>query len=201
MPQQQVQDDSFKAWLSSQGVSATTIVTLTCHGFTSTRLFKTMLPEDIKDMDIQPLGQRRLLQSLLNTPAAAPSTSATPVASSPPAGNVEVTPEGNVDPTTIALQSIVKMLTSADKRTPLEHLLQSTTNRGEQDMPVFVTGQVKYLDIVDFVRAFDSTYERVIAGDSEHEQLIIRTGHLKPKLEKISPLQWMGASIRIMREL
>ena len=198
-PQQEVQDDSFKAWLSSRGVSATTIVTLTCHGFTSERLFKTMLSEDIMDMNIQPLGQRRLLQSLLYPPKIA--TSAIPPTETVKPSTEANSPELSVDPTSMALQTIMKMLTAGGKRTSMDYLLQPTKNRGDLDMPVFVTGQVKYLDIVDFVRAFDSAYERVIAGDAEHEQLIIRTGQLKPKLENISPLQWMGASIRIMREL
>ena len=40
-----------------------------------------------------------------------------------------------------------------------------------------------------------------MVGKEGEEQVIIRSGNAKPKLDQVTPLQWTGASIRIMRDL
>ena len=58
-----------------------------------------------------------------------------------------------------------------------------------------------YLDIVDFVPLlFADTEERVISSN-EGSELVMKTGPRKPKLEKVTQMQWTAASSRILAKL
>ena len=61
------QPDGFAHWLHEQGFSAATIDILMVAGFSSKMLLQNMLPEDIAALKVEPLAQRRLLETCLKT--------------------------------------------------------------------------------------------------------------------------------------
>ena len=78
---------------------------------------------------------------------------------------------------------------------------EPTPESGEQFL-LYAKASAKYLDICDYVNFYETTHhERVIIGAEGEEQIVIRGGGSKVHLEQVSPLQWMGASLRIMQEL
>ena len=182
------QPDGFAHWLHEQGFSAATIDILMVAGFSSKMLLQNMLPEDIAALKVEPLAQRRLLETCLKTlQPVRPSqpSSSVPAANSPAPGAK----------TDEMLQSLQNLLTPS--------LQQDST--GEASMsyvpPFALAGGKKHLDITDFVRCFSSPTEHIIANDSNMQVLIRGGSSSKPKLDDITPLAWLGGSIRIMREL
>ena len=69
--------------------------------------------------------------------------------------------------------------------------------------PYYVSSKAhKHLDIVDYLRQYEAPKEKVLMGHDGEEQVVLRAaGNSKTKLESVTPLQWMGASIRIMHDL
>ena len=176
----------FALWMSSEGISDANVKVLINNGITCKRTLSLLTSEDIHVLAIQPLGQRRLLEYLMTEcqPGASASTmqrsripQPTPAAADP-------------DP---VMRSI-------------GHLLGREEDDGESVdsyIPPFATvGGKKHKDITEFVRCFNIVDEKVLTASDGGMQLLIRgAGSGKPKLEDVSPLTWMGASLRILREL
>ena len=149
-----------------------------------------MQAEDIiETINVQPLGQRRLLQAaieeLRRTPAAGPS-------SHPRA-------EGDQQPPVSAVEVLRQL--GIGQRDPVQpsHPQPPHSHRDTGEPPVPMRSR-KPLDIVDFVRGNSGLPERVLySGDGE--QLVLTRESTKLRLEQVSPSQWMAASLWILREL
>lgn len=176
--------------LVQAGLSQDSVTALVTAGFTTQALLPLLKVDDIAALGIEPLAQRRLLESLVLQWNNRPRTTGLPVNGS---SALQMTP--GMDP---VLQSLGGLLSSKPAQT-IAH-----TTPGEHYMPPFAThGGKKHLDITDYARCFNPAQdERVLASAEGGIEFLIRgnaTG--KPKLEDISPLTWMGASLRIMRDL
>jgi hypothetical protein len=103
---------------------------------------------------------------------------------------------------TLPITALMRLLTQQQQQQPATSL-QPTLNNGEPgSFPLLQTSKrSKHLDIVDYLRQYETLNDRVIIGNEGEDQVIIRSGSMRPKLDQVTPLQWMGASIRIMREL
>ena len=168
----------FARWLTSEGVSDVNARILIGNGITCKRTLSMLTPEDMHVLAIQPLGQRKLLEFIMKT--AAPEESRTP-------------PQKDQDPVMASLGQLLG-----------QHC--NVSDDGESSVsyipPFAIKGGKKHLDITDYVRCFNTVDERVLAaGDGDMQVLIRGSGSSKPKLDEVSPLAWMGASIRILRTL
>jgi len=176
----------FALWLSSEGISDpnVTVKVLINNGISCKRTLSLLTSEDIHVLGIQPLGQRRLLEFLKSECQPGTPASGTQQSS-------RIQPQTREDPV----------------MTSIGHLLgRQDTDEGESVdtyIPPFATvGGKKHKDITEFVRCFNIVDEKVLTASDEGMQLLIHgAGSGKPKLEDVSPLTWMGASLRILREL
>ena len=158
-------------------------------------------PEDITQLEIQPLGQRRLLEAALSSLEATTVTQPQPQ----PTQQLPLTAEQQFrtndqrppppqpsDVTSSAAEALMQLGVSA--QTPsVTPTPQSST--GEASL-----FKIKCLEITDFVRSNVAKSERVLLKDGE-EEIVVRGGRQRVRLESVTPAQWMGASLPIMTEL
>jgi hypothetical protein len=169
----------FASSLLAEGFTIPTVQSLEKNGFTSKDLLALLRKDDIADLAIEPLAQRRLLERYLDQQEG-PSPSAAAAVTSPAQAMHPV------------MSSLGGLLSSQS---------QETSGNNSYMPPFAIQGGKKHLDITDYVRCFTPLQdERVLASADGDMQFLIR-GSGKPKLEDVSPLTWMGASVRIMREL
>ena len=199
------EDTGFQSWLNQCGLSEVTIETILRNGFHSKTDMTLMRVSDIDTMRIFPLAEKRKLERLLNDLAAKehmqPPQPQIPVTSNPdPSESVE-----NRAPATtqdnLSLAALMRMLQQPSSGVS-GHQQESNPHGEPGSFPLFVASKnIKHLDIVDYLRVYTIEPEKVLFGKDGEEQVVIRNGNTKPKLENVSPMQWMGASIRIMRAL
>ena len=171
-PQDQPEDPFF-AKLSAEGINEHTRDALRKHGFCCSRTFELMTDGDMDVMAIS-LGQRRLIQATRS-------------------GGSKVTPTEHQDVT----QQLQQMLLHQQPAQPA----QQTATSGELNY-LLPQPRVKHLDITQFV---DKNVFCVEPEDNYHPvggscELFVKSPKAI-KLEEVSPMQYTGASLRILREL
>ena len=174
--------------LAAEGLSDDNIAKIISNGFTSIKLFRLLKAADIDSMNISPLAQRRLMESFLDK-ASAPVNPTLPQQRQASTSSNPTPHEVPTDLTAAAINSLRQLFSSTKAS-------NTNTSSGEQ---IVTSCRVKCLDICDFLR-HEPVRERIVLGDGD-EQVLIRSGGSKPRLDQTSPLQWMGASIRILHEL
>ena len=195
---QQSQTEQLTSWLSTKGISDNVSAVLIRNGFVDYHSFSHMKKEDIGAMGIHPLAQRRILEGLLDQQAAKESSSTERSNSEQCSTHQKSSTEaGPMEPTITALWNLLKAQAPTQERPSAA----AAAPLGESPFPKFTSGKGKHLDIVDFLHNYEYEKERIILGIDGEEQIVLRGANTKPKLEQVTPMQWLGASIRIMREL
>ena len=175
----------FAQWLLSEGITDTNTKTLLGNGITCKRTLSLLTSEDMHVLAVQPLGQRRLLEFLVRDgPPATPTHRLT---------SQDHQKSHDQDPVMASLGHLLgRQCSSSDDGESLDSYIP----------PFAIAGGKKHLDITEFVRCFNIVDERVLAASDGDMQVLIRgAGSSKPKLDDVSPLAWMGASLRILRAL
>ena len=186
----------FRSWLLDQGILDTTVDTLFTHGFTSHDDFHLMQQDDIEIMHIQPLAQRRRLIHLK-----ASNNSPNGIRPQMPTTQTNDASNCNDQQQTLPIAALMQLLTQQQQPARVDTSENSRSNGEPGSFPIILSKPSKHLDIVDYLRHYEPPSEKVLVGKEGEEQVIIRSGNAKPKLDQVTPLQWTGASIRIMRDL
>ena len=184
-----------------QGISQETVLTLQRNGFTNKASLQMMQVDDIATMRVHPLAQRRFLEAVIKRQQQ-PQVNQSTAPLAPAQALEQPSPSGQQDP----LATLIKLLTAQEIQqgsTPPAAgpgIPPAQTQPGEHALFVSATG-TKFLDVPDYIRQSERVQEKVLMGKDGEEQLVIKTASSKPKLEQITPMQWTGANIRILRDL
>ena len=206
--------DTFQAWADEFELSPDTIKLLHDNAFTSIRSCKLLNASLIQKNFSKsiPLGQTLLLQQgveALTDPVTSTSPVRAQVGSNEPGGS-DVIAETKSDPKVssnleqgLDLTSILKLLDSDKSANSVDTVTHSRSGKPQIFDP-FQFGETSsgtnstVRDIRDFVTLFPERSERtsVRLGDVE-----LSLPDSKPKIDHINQLQYMEASLRIMREM
>lgn len=194
--------DDFPTWLRRQGMTDPTIRALVNEGFTDQRLLCNMEEEDVADMDIPTLAQKRLLLKLVKQLAVGQ------------AGNGQQSTTERMhtsDPLGDVSQKLANLLGSLPPAVGCDPPRQPATNNtatGERiDLNplsyLLPQQKAKYLDIIEYVQStrYEAAEEEQVLGGGEGHQIILKTSTRKVKLEQVSPMQWSAANVRVLMEL
>ena len=217
-PQQSLSDEEHKNHrnkedfvqdLLTKGISSANIARLQSEGFTSWNELRLLREKDCTKLGIVPLAQNRLLWSLVTKANSTQDTRNTSesvahtrqeYATTMEASTEETTPDAtsaiNNHLSTLLgnLRGLEQMDTAANAPipsgeridlNPLSHLLPKQA--------------FKYHDIPDFV-SHREEFEQILSQSGE-QQVLLRSGPKKQRLESVSPAQWSGANMRILIEL
>lgn len=196
VPASQGNEAAFRKWLLDNGVNDISAETVIRNGFTSQADFKLMKKEDVDIMRIFPLAQRRRLEFLIERGTCGEQSSNSQGATAP-----EDQGQG------VPIAALMRLLTATKNPEQTQQPSAAISsgaavNNDQGNFPLFTSyTKVKHLDIVDYLRQYEAPSEQILMGSDGDQQVVLRSGSAKPKLEQVTPLQWMGASIRIMREL
>ena len=138
-----------------------------------------MHPEDLVTLDIQPLGQCRLLESLQQSCRS------------------DTVPTQPSAPAPLDLATIMQQLASQSISTPAPQQLPAASLQTPGEPQVSRVSK-KHLDITDFVTLADEGTEQLLMAGEGGDQFVLKSGSRKPKFRDIFPMQWLGASLRIM---
>ena len=183
----------FSRWLTSKGVTATNIAVLTTSGFNDIRTLQHITEDDCTTLNIGPLGQRRLVLALTDEE------------------DYQSGGPRNTRDLTASLGQLFRNVPTADQPSSstsraVERPARATGESRSTLATMFLLPQKKaqYLDIVDFV---EKNYFKTVSEDvetclsaSDDIRVLLKTG-TKVKLENVTPMQWTGASLRILAEL
>ena len=201
-PTMSAMDTELQTHLINEGVSVENINKLVSNGFVQWKVMKLLSENDIREIEIQPLGQQKLLWDIITqrreinrnilTPITAPRSGSENPQPSPP----------DTEATRKQLEELFRAIPSTAKdASPTT----STRNVMSKDNPLFhllPPAKTKYHQIVKFihVRGEEEEDEEEIFGEGKRKVVI--TGKKKTrKLHDVTPMQWCGANVKIMAEL
>ncbi len=193
-------DTATKHWLGEQGLSDGTIQKIQQFGFTSKQAVAVMRREDITAMDVQPLAQQRLLQSIIESSAQSAAATGHSAAHVPPA----TAPQGLQDNLSAQIAQLFSSLPNHDDQ-PGSQQTPATLHGERIDLNplayLLPRSSKKYLDITEFVQAGMTESEEAVMGGGGGTQIVFKSGPQKPRLENVTPMQWSAANMRIAFEL
>ena len=178
----------FLHFCTTSGIAQSTLQTLLNNGINSITILHLLLPGDLDLMGI-PLGQVRLIQSLV--PSLAPTAAPTQPVVFPSAAGQQTAPVlSTVPPASQVQQQVPEKKPSNLSIKACRHL--ALGQEGEKP---------SYLHIRDYVTILKNE------GDNEDEEgislpdgskFVKAGGSNRPKLDQVSPLQFMESSMRIL---
>ena len=168
-------------WLTSQGLSQETVGKLRDNGFTCKLAVSLITDADISQVGIRNLGQQRLLQAARQKLQDAHQA------------QQREAPQEQVDIT----QQLASLLQANNPQPKHTHVA------GEQINFLAPLKKVKYLDVTDFVEKgiYSSQQDDQHCISSNDSFSVILKQAKTVKLEEVTPMQYMGASLRILMEL
>lgn len=203
-------------FLLANKVSRQSVDEVIKRGYTSLQALKLV---DIKDLNtpVIPLGQRRLIAHV----ASAIDITGTMTSNTEPEApsiltQAEVAPGPQQTATDSYNQTLVNTLLSQQQRlaasTAMVDPMASSTNAACQSgaQPSWADPQIHiatangksaptYLDICDFVTS--TVEEELIIGSHGDQQILVKSGPRKPKLENLTLSQWSVANLSILYKL
>ena len=209
-----------RAFAARFHLAASTAKILEENGFKHNAALRTLRKEDIPQLNITTLAEKRLLEEAIAMTSGGPSRpqtqEETPTAVGAPSvqagsGGAQPFDDLNARLTHLIGYSAQGVTTHAPASGSLINNMAAPMNQmatGERvDLNplnyLFQATKVKPLLIVDYVgntSVSSDQYEHVL-GNGEGGQFVYKTAARKPKLENISPTQWTAANMRIMMEL
>jgi len=210
-PHQEMEKE-LSEWLRTEGVLDSVIRELEGQGFTSRRFFHLLGEQDVVDMGIKPLAQRKLLVDLIGAPGMATSSEQQTPAQLIPAQPNPTHSASSVPPVTTdgicgQLSDLFRSLPSTTSDTVPQQQQQQALNTAGEVATVnpfyhlINPSRPKYHQIVKFIRLYDEeSVEEEVWGDGQRK-LVFKAGTRTKKLQDVNPMQWCGANVRIMMEL
>ena len=209
-------------------VSKTATDELLKRGFTSLEALKLVQLDDLSSEKI-PRGQRRLIQHIVQSLMVQDEAAVTPTeptgntnagANDDDVLEVQITQEGNSEQAvqngkgapneqaTVYKQLIDNLL--SQQQTVIKNSQASasvgepTTQPSWNDPQIHISSAsgksaTSYLDICDFVQS--SVEEEVVLGGQGDQQVIVKSGPRKPRLEGLTLCQWSVANLSILYKL
>ena len=180
-----------KEWLGNSGISQETIGKLERHGFINKQVISAMLEHDMDMLQIQPLGQKRLLQQ---------------VASNLRPANIAAAVQSRSTETPQDSHDITGQIADLLRALPMESAGRQPHTTGERvdlnPLAYLLPRKVqRHLDITEFVRVGPTEHEESISEGGDGSQIVLKSGPKRPRLENVTPMQWSAANLRILIEL
>ena len=182
-----------------------TIHNLTANGITSTKILSLLSESDLIDINITPLGQRKLVWEIVKKSSAshdqyaAASSGTTPTI--PTMSNPTHQPQRQHEEQPSAIEAISTQLQD------LFHAIPSTSNPNTvpESNPLsylLPPAKIKYHQITKFVhvRGQEEEKEEEVFGDGKR-RLILKNTTKTLQVHQVSPMQWCGANVKILMEL
>ena len=191
--------ETFAKWLKDSGLTEESVTILQTHGFTSKVALKCAQPEDVEAMQVQPLAQRRIMETIICSARGPPEkpqgTGMTASASQLPQSSFPHCPVPGSD----VGDQLATLFANMGTGSAPPRMQESAA--GESTLPFLISpGRIKHLDIVDFVTGTVKQPESVLL-DNDGTQIVLKSNTQKLKLDSVQPVQWTSASIAIMFEL
>lgn len=192
-------DRELEALLIEEGLDAGNIAKLSESGFTQQKILKRMSEGDMREIGITPLGQRKLLEGIIQSIS-------TPSPVNPSRQTTTPAPPVTTDSTCRQLEELFRSLPSTASSTSHQQQQQPINTAGEVATVnpfyhLLPPNKVKYHQIVKFLHiGEDEKEEEEVWGDGQRK-LVFKAGTKATTLQYVSPMQWCGANVRIMMEL
>ena len=198
-PQHPQMDKEVEEYLVREGVTQKNIEILTSNGFTQFKIIKLLSEKDIADIAVEPLGQRKLLQQIVETILPGPSSATT----MPPKPPQTMETQQATDSIAAQLETLFRTIpsTSSHNTGAAQDTLTGKHDHNNALFHLLPPSKVKYHQIIKFVHVRgEEEEEEEVYGDGKH-RLIVKGGKTSIKLHQVSPMQWSGANVKILMEL
>ena len=207
-------ENEYQKVLENAGIDNTTCDLLKANGFDSKLALSAMELSDVAKVNVKPLGQRRLLERLLKNLTLQEKEITN---SEPQTGGGNEIRETRLD---TATQLDTLSATGQQSRISPEATEDTGGNtfslgnfnqrssihelQGDLDPLIYLADNkhADCLNIVDFVPtdSVNEYHEQVMSSQNGNE-VVLKSGPRKPKLETVTPMQWTAANARIMAKL
>lgn len=190
--------DSVKTWAVENKLNPRTVDALETAGCDSLDAVKSLLKEDIPTLQL-PIAQQRLLEKALGFH----SHVVQPMQRQPQ--NPMMTQSNDGQSFTQLLQQPLPMHSQQYQQAAASNMHMNTQAAGGMRYTMQLNrnqGKPTHLDILDHLpHSIEYEEIRISGGDAGHPELVLKSGPLKPKLEKVTIAQWNCANMTIMDKL